>query len=203
MTHPIKEKTFVIIKPDGVQRSIVGDIIKRLEGTGLKITAMKMLIPTSEQVLAHYNKANAWLEEKGGNTIRDIEKTGGKPEKTAMEYGRDIMDGNVAFMTCSPVVAIVLEGNKAISIVKKIVGGTEPLTSDVGTIRGDMTIDSYELANIDGRSVRNLIHCTDPEDGQKEANREIKVWFKEDEIMIYKSINEKMLYDVNLDGILE
>lgn len=203
MAHPIKERTFVIIKPDGVQRSIVGDIIKRLEGTGLKITAMKMLIPTREQVLAHYNKDDAWCEKKGQNTINNIEGSGGKPEKTALEYGRDILEGNVAFMTCSPVVAMVLEGNKAIGVVKKVVGDTEPLTSDVGTIRGDMTIDSYELANIDGRAVRNLIHCTDPEDGQEEAEREIKVWFREEELMKYKHVNEKMLYDVNLDGILE
>jgi nucleoside-diphosphate kinase len=203
MAHPTKERTFVIVKPDGVQRSLVGDIIKRLEGTGLKIVAMKMFVPTREQTLAHYNKDDVWFEAKGQNTIKNIEEGGGKPEKSAIEYGKDIMEGNVAFMTCSPVVAMVFEGNKAIGIVKKMVGGTEPLTSDVGTIRGDFTIDSYGLANIDGRAVRNLIHCTDPEDGQEEAEREIKVWFKEDELMDYKHVNEKMLYDVNLDGILE
>jgi len=203
MAHPIKERTFVIIKPDGVHRSIVGDIIKRLEGTGLKITAMKMFIPTRAQTLAHYNKDDIWFEAKGKNTIKNIEEAGGKPEKSAIEYGKDIMEGNVAFMTSSPVVAMVFEGNKSIGIVKKIVGGTEPLTSDVGTIRGDMTVDSYELANVDGRAVRNLIHCTDPEDGQKEAEREIKIWLKEENLMNYKHVNEKMLYDVNLDGILE
>ncbi len=203
MTHPIKERTFVIVKPDGVQRSLVGDIVKRLEGTGLKIIAMKMFIPTREHVLEHYNKDDAWCEAKGKNTIKNIEESGGKSEKSALEYGRDILEGNVSFMTCSPVVAMVFEGNKAIGIVKKIVGETEPLTSDVGTIRGDLTLDSYELANIDGRAVRNLIHCTDPEDGQEEAEREIKIWFKEDELIDYKHINEKMLYDVNLDGILE
>jgi len=203
MTHPIKERTFVIVKPDGVQRSLVGDIIKRIEGTGLKIIALKMFLPTEDQVLAHYNKNEAWCIAKGENTIKNIKESGGTPEKSALEYGKDILDGNVAFMTCSPVVAMILEGNKAIGIVKKLVGGTEPLTSDVGTIRGDLTLDSYDLANVDGRAVRNLIHCTDPEDGQEEAEREIKVWFSENEIMNYKSINEKMLYDVNLDGILE
>ena len=164
---------------------------------------MKMFIPTSDQVLAHYNKNEAWCIAKGENTIKNIKESGGTPEKNALEYGKDLLDGNVAFMTCSPVVAIALEGNKAIGIVKKIVGGTEPLTSDVGTIRGDLTLDSYELANIDGRAVRNLVHCTDPEDGQEEARREIKIWFKEEELINYKHINEKMLYDVNLDGILE
>jgi len=203
MTHPTKDRTFVIVKPDGVQRSLVGDIIKRLEGTGLKIVAMKMFVPTREQTLAHYNKDDVWCESVGKRTLENMEKGGGKPEKSALEYGRDILEGNVAFMTCGPVVAMVFEGNKAIGVVKKLVGGTEPLTSDVGTIRGDLTIDSYDLANVGGRAVRNLIHCTDPEDGQEEAQREIKVWFEDSELMDYKHINETMLYDVNLDGILE
>lgn len=203
MAHPTKERTFVIIKPDGVQRSLVGDIIKRLERTGLKIVAMKMFVPTRQQTLAHYNKNDAWCEAKGGGIIKNIEAGGGKPEKSALEYGRGILDANVAIMTCSPVVAMVFEGNKAIGIVKKLVGGTEPLTSDVGTIRGDLTIDSYDLANVDGRAVRNLIHCTDPSDGQAEAEREIAVWFKDGELINYKHIGERMLYDVNLDGLLE
>ena len=203
MEHPKKERTLVIIKPDGVQRGLVGEIIKRIERAGLKLVAMKMLVPTREQVLAHYNKDDAWCEAKGQNTIKNIIDAGGTPEKSALEYGRDILEGNVAFMTCSPIVPMVWEGNKAIGIVKKIVGGTEPLTSDVGTIRGDYTIDSYELANVDGRAVRNLIHCTDPEDGVEEAEREISVWFSKDELIDYKNIEEKILYDVNLDGMLE
>jgi nucleoside-diphosphate kinase len=198
-----KERTFIIIKPDGVQRGLVGEILKRLERTGLKMVAMKMFVPTEEQVLAHYNKDDAWKVAKGEIAIKNIEEKGEKPAKTALEYGQDIMDGNVSFMTCGPVVAAVFEGNQAIGIVKKIVGGTEPLTSDVGTIRGDLTIDSYPLANQDGRSVRNLIHCTDPDDGQAEADREIEVWFDKKELINYRLVNEQILYDVNLDGILE
>jgi nucleoside-diphosphate kinase len=95
---------------------------------------------------------------------------------------------------------MVWEGNQAVGIIKKIVGGTEPLTSDVGTIRGDLTLDSYDLANVGGRAVRNLIHCSDQVD---EAERELKVWFKEDEILKYTLVQEKMLYDINLDGIKE
>ena len=103
-------------------------------------------------------------------------------------------------MTCGPIIPMIWEGNQAVGIIKKIVGGTEPLTSDVGTMRGDLTIDSYDLANMDGRAVRNLIHCSDKTD---EAEREIKVWFSEDEILKYGLISEKMIYDVNLDGIKE
>jgi nucleoside-diphosphate kinase len=81
-----------------------------------------------------------------------------------------------------------------------MVGGTEPLTSDVGTIRGDYTLDSYKLANLDYRAVRNLVHYSD---STEEADREAKVWFDEEEILNYRIISEQILYDVNIDGIKE
>jgi nucleoside-diphosphate kinase len=121
-------------------------------------------------------------------------------EKSAIEYGKDIIRALIAFMTAGPVVIMVWEGNKAVGIVKKLVGGTEPLSSDVGTIRGDLTIDSYDLSNINGRAVRNLIHCSDK---PEEAEREIKLWLSEDEILKYRHLNEEILYDINLDRIKE
>lgn len=195
-----KERTFVIIKPDGVQRTLIGEIIKRLERTGLKLVAMKIIMATEDQCWAHYNKDDAWFESKGQNTIKNREAMGLPIEKTAIEYGKDIMRANVAFMTCGPIIPMVWEGNKSVGVIKKIVGGTEPLTSDVGTIRGDMTMDSYDLANLDGRSVRNLIHCSDQTD---EAEREMTVWFKPEEFLKYRLVAEQILYDVNLDGIKE
>jgi len=194
------EKTFVMIKPDGVQRSFVGEIIQRIERTGLKIVALKMVIPTKEQCHKHYNKDDKWFLEKGTRIAEERKERGAEITKPAIEYGKDIIDRITKFMTSGPVVLMVIEGNKSIGIVKKLVGGTEPLTCDVGTIRGDLTLDSYGLADADGRAIRNLIHCTD---SAPEAEREIKIWIKPDEIMKYKSIQEKMLYDVNLDGILE
>jgi len=95
---------------------------------------------------------------------------------------------------------MVIEGNQAVAVVKKLVGETEPASSDVGTIRGDLTMDSYSIAAIDDRAVRNLIHCSDQ---VEEAKREIGLWFSNDELISYKHIEERMLYDVNLDGILE
>lgn len=198
MQHTQKqERTFIIIKPDGVQRSLVGEIIGRLERTGLKFTAMKMFVPTEKQALAHYAKDDVWCEQIGARMVKKMEERGEKPSKTAVEYGRDILIQLVRYMRCSPVVALVAQGNQAVGIVRKIVGGTEPLTSDVGTIRGDLTIDSYECANLDGRSVRNLIHCSE---SPAEAEREIAIWFSEADILAYKHINEGMLYDVNFDG---
>jgi nucleoside-diphosphate kinase len=195
-----KERTFVIIKPDGIQRSLMGEIMKRIERTGLKLVAMKFAFAKEDQCWAHYNKDDAWFEAKGQITVTNRKAMGLSVDKPAIEYGKDIMRGNVSFMTSGPLLMMVWQGNKAVGIVKKIVGGTEPLTSDVGTIRGDLTLDSYELANVDGRAVRNLIHCSDQ---VQEAEREIKVWLKEDEILKYRLVGEEILYDVNLDGIRE
>ncbi|MFA5087122.1 MAG: nucleoside-diphosphate kinase [Candidatus Paceibacterota bacterium] len=198
MAYIKKEKTFVIIKPDGVQRSLIGDIIHRIERTGLKLVAMKLTITAEDNYWEHYNKDDVWFEAKGQNTIENRKANNLPIEKTAIEYGKDIIRALIKFMTAGPVVMMVWEGNQAVGIVKKIVGGTEPLTSDIGTIRGDLTIDSYELSNIDGRAVRNLIHCSDK---PEEAEREIKIWLKEDEMYKYRLINEEILYDVNLDNL--
>jgi len=200
MKHPKKERTFVIVKPDGVQRSLVGEIIKRFEGAGLKIVGMKFFIPTEEQCFKHYNKDDEWFLKKGTNIVKDLENAGRSIEKEAIEYGKDIIRQLAKFMTAGPVVAMVLEGNQAVGIVTKLVGSTEPLTADIGTIRGDYTLDSYALAGVDGRAVRNLIHCSDK---VEEAERETKIWFNENELINYKFSQDAILYDVNLDGILE
>jgi len=194
------ERTFVIIKPDGLQRSLVGEIINRFERAGLKIAAMKFGYATEDKCWIHYNKNDEWFEAKGQITVRNREEAGMPVEKPAIEYGKDIIRALVKYMTCCPLVFIVLEGNSAVEIVKKLVGGTEPLTSEVGTIRGDFTLDSYKLANIDARAVRNLIHCSDK---VEEAEKEIKIWFNEDEIINYNLLSHQILYDINLDGIKE
>lgn len=194
------EQTLVIIKPDGVQRSLMGEIISRLERTGLKFVAFKFLVPQEEQCWKHYNKDDEWFMKKGTRVTED-RKTHGMPiEKEPIEYGKDIIQANVDFFTSSPVLAMVIEGNQSVAIVKKIVGETEPSTSDVGTIRGDLTVDSYSLSSRDNRAVRNLIHCSD---SPEEAQREIPLWFDKNEVISYRLLQEQMLYDVNLDGILE
>lgn len=199
--HPKKERTFVIVKPDGVQRSLVGEIISRFERVGYKLVAAKFTIPTEDQCWKHYNKDDAWFLKKGTAIVEAKTKAGLPLEKEPIEYGKDIIRGAVKYMTCGPVMCMVWEGNQAVAVIKKIVGGTEPLTSDVGTIRGDYSLDSYYLSETDDRgSVRNLIHCTDD---VNEYERESAIWFKPEEIINYRHIQEAMLYDVNLDGILE
>lgn len=202
MQHPKKERTFVIIKPDGIQRSLMGEILGRYERTGLKLVGMKFGVADEKKFWEHYNKDDAWYQKKGTKIVED-KKTNGLPvEKEAIEYGKDIVRQLVKFMTAGPVLMMVWEGNQAIAIVKKITGGTEPATSDVGTIRGDLTVDSYEISAVDNRAVRNLIHCSDPAEPE-EAAREINLWFKPEELLNYRLVNEQILYDVNLDGILE
>jgi nucleoside-diphosphate kinase len=196
------ERSYVMIKPDGVQRSLVGEIISRFERAGLKLVALKMEVPTREKLIAHYGKTDEWCEKKGReNIIPAREKKGLPIEKTATEYGREIIEQLVTFMSSGPVIMMIWQGNQAVGVVKKLVGGTEPLTSDVGTIRGDFTLDSYGLAGADERAVRNLIHCT----GEvEEADGEINIWFSnESEIITYRHINEAMLYDTDLAHILQ
>lgn len=200
MINPKKERTFVILKPDAVQRGLVGETIKRIENTGLKLVAMKMVVATEDQLWKHYSKDDAWFLKKGERTIEERKAAGMPVDKEAIEYGKDIIRALVKFMSCGPIVPMIWEGNQAVGIVKKIVGATEPLSSDGGTIRGDYTLDSYELASLDERAVRNLVHCSDP---VEDAVREIPLWFTEEEILKYSLIAEKILYDVNLDGINE
>ncbi len=200
MLNPKKERTLVILKPDAVQRGLIGESIKRLEKTGLKLVALKFTMATEEQLWSHYSKDDAWFIKKGEQTIKERENLGMPIEKEAIEYGKDIIRALVSFMTCGPIVPMIFEGNQAVGIVKKIVGSTEPLSSEAGTIRGDYTLDSYELANLDGRAVRNLIHCSDP---VEDAEREIPIWFSPEELISYRLIAEQILYDVNLDSIKE
>ena len=200
MAHPKKERTLVILKPDAIQRSLVGEILKRFERTGLKFVAMKFFVPAAETTWTHYGKNDEWFLKKGTRIVEERTKNNMPIEKEAIDYGKDIIKGCVDLFTCGPVLGLVIEGNQSVAIIKKLVGGTEPTTSDVGTIRGDFTVDSYEVAGIDSRAVRNLVHCSD---SVEEAEREIKLWFTEQEIVGYRLVQEEILYDANIDGILE
>lgn len=201
MKHPKDERTLVIIKPDGVQRALVGEIIKRFEQVGLKIVAMKMFVPDPSQVEAHYTLDPAWRRVTGEKTIKGYQDKGlTPPSQDPLEITAKILANLKKYLSAGPVVAMVLEGANAVKIVRKLGGGTEPLTSDIGTIRGDFVLDSYQMSDIDNRAVRNLIHMSGSVD---EANREIAHWFKPEELIDYRAIQEEILYDVDLDGILE
>lgn len=194
---PHEERTFVMFKPDAVQRSLMGEVMKRFELSGLKCTAMKMFMADEDRLVRHYNKDDAWFLKKGTGIVNDLTAQGLPVNKEAIEYGRDIIRVNARFMMSAPMVAMVWEGNQAVAVIKKMVGSTEPATSDVGTVRGDYTVDSYSHAAYENRAVRNLVHCSDM---VEEAEREIAIWFTEEDIMNYTTAQERIMYDVNLDG---
>lgn len=200
MAHPKSERTLVIIKPDGVQRTLIGEIIKRYEQVGFKLSGMKLLIPSVEQAKNHYMVGGEeWLETIGTKAAAAYEKKGMKsPYATPRENGVAILESNAQYLSAGPVIAMVWKGAHVVEVIRKITGGTEPRSSDVGTIRGDYVNDSYMMADTDGRSIRNLIHASGT---TEEAEKEIPIWFDEKEVFDYKLLQEQMLYD-DLDGIL-
>lgn len=196
-----QEKTLVIVKPDGVQRSLIGEVIKRYEQCGLKLIALKIVIPSKELALKHYSVDPQWTLKTGTKSIEAYEARGQKLfSNDPIVVAEKIRKTLLTYLSSGPVVPMVWQGMNAVSIVRKITGGTEPLSSAPGTIRGDYTIDSYPASDIDQRSVRNIIHASG---SVEEANKEIKLWFNEGEILNYRLIAEEILYDANLDGILE
>lgn len=201
MPHPKTERTLVLIKPDGIQRSLVGEIIGRYERAGLKLVGLKMLVPTPAHIEKHYTLDPAWRKVTGEKTIKGYESKGlTPPSRDPLEITARILAGLKKYLSCGPVVALALQGAHAVAIVRKITGGTEPLTSDVGTIRGDFVLDSYQMSDMDGRAVRNLVHASG---SVKEAEAELPHWFSKNELANYRLIGEQILYDVNLDGLLE
>lgn len=201
MQHPKQERTLVIIKPDGVQRTLIGEIIKRYERAGLKLISIKMLVPDEDFVEAHYTLDPNWKMSNGTKTIQATKEKGLIPRtEDPIEQANFVLSILKKYLSSGPVVAMVWQGAHAVKIVRKITGGTEPLTSDVGTIRGDFVLDSYQMGDTDNRAVRNLVHASG---SVSEAEMEIKHWFKDEELIDYRLIQEQILYDVDMDGILE
>ena len=192
--HFKKERTLVVIKPDGVQRSLIGEIIERFERTGLKLVGIKMLVPDNAFVETHYTFDPEWKRKAGEKSIAGYASKGLiPPESDPVAAGERILGSLKSYLTSGPVVAMVWQGAHAVPIVRKLVGGTEPFSSDVGTIRGDYVIDSYEMSGSDGRAIRNLIHASG---NVAEAKQEIPHWFSAYELIDYDLVQESILYNV-------
>ena len=179
------EKTLVLIKPDGVARGLVGEILSRFERTGLQIIGLKIVKPTREDVERHYPDNKDFLIGMGKKTLEnfaqaklDVEKYFGT--KDPLEIGRKIREWNVNYLTSGPCVAILLKGPNAISCVRKLVGHTLPMYAEAGTIRGDFSTDSSVDAALRGESIKNLIHASG---SPEESAHEEKVWFRKEEII--------------------
>ena len=200
MQHPSKERTLVLLKPDAIQRALMGEIIMRYERLGLKLVALKMTVPTAEQVEGHYTLDPNWRRVTGEKTIKGYRDRGlTPPSEDPLEITAKILAGLKKYLTAGPVIAMVWEGAHSVELVRKITGGTEPRGAAVGTIRGDFVLDSYVMSDSDNRAVRNLIHASGSVD---EAAMEIPHWFKKDELFDYKVKHEDIIYAKELEDIL-
>lgn len=160
------ERTLIILKPDTVQRGIVGEILSRFEKAGLKIVGAKMLHPSYDHYFHHYETIGK-LKTRRGDKAFDV---------------------TLELMQDGPVLAYVLEGVEAVELVRKMVGPTEPKNAPPGTIRGDYAHVSFGQADKVKKGIANVIHASaDP----KEAEAEIGHWFSESDIYDYEATHEK------------
>ncbi len=190
------ERTFVMLKPDAVQRGLTGEIIKRIEQRGFKIIALKMVKPSIDHVNAHYPSDEAWvrrLGDKGFNTFKELGMDAMEVMGTNdnLEAGKEVRKWLMDYMTEAPVVPMVIEGVYAVDMVRKIVGSTLPSKAEIGTIRGDYSTDSSGAANVEKRAIKNLIHASET---KEEATHEIGHWFSEEEIYEWDRADHKVMY---------
>jgi len=186
-----RERSVVLIKPDAVIRKLTGELIQRFERKGLKIIAMKMLVPTKAIAEQHYTDSEEWLLGSGTNTYNSYVEQGLEPIMSAREFGLNTRRKLMEHLTGGPVVAIVLEGAHAIETVRIMRGATSPLKAQPGTIGFDYSLESYDLSDAGDWAIKNIIHASD---SVANAEREIKIWFKPAEIVDYKSAEEDILY---------
>ncbi|MGD8374062.1 MAG: nucleoside-diphosphate kinase [Candidatus Woesebacteria bacterium] len=196
---PIKfQRTFCMIKPDGVMRGLVGDIIRRIEKSGLKVVALKMERADEELVRNHYPMSDeAWVYRLGEKSLSGFDNLDnidaleilGTTDRAAL--GKEVTESLVAYLTSGPVVCMVVEGIQAIDMVRKLAGHTLPFKADVGTIRGDYSVDSPAIANAEKRSIHNLFHASE---NAQEAENEITLWFGKDKTHSYMRSGEDVMY---------
>lgn len=180
------EQTLVLIKPDGVQRSLVGRIITKFEDAGLKLIGIKMVLLSKEDAVKHYT--NDLIPVLGEKTKKDWDKANIKYSETEEEIGRMIISGLRDFISSAPVIVMVIEGVHAVENVRKIIGATGPRDASPGTIRGDFAHLGLGYASTKKVCARNIIHASG---SKEEAKSEIKLYFKEKELYTYKTVHDE------------
>jgi nucleoside-diphosphate kinase len=194
MQHPKEEKTFVLIKPDGVRKGLIGEVINRFERRDLKVVALEMFHPSRAEMDRHYPKNEKWLSRIGERTSANYKKYGHDVKRDfkttdTVRIGKEVRRWLIDFMISAPLVKMVVQGPHAVDMVRKIVGPTMPHLAEMGTIRGDYSADSAISANIDHRAIYNLVHASET---PEEAKHEITHWF-----------GKKTIYKYNRFGIDE
>ncbi|MEX2209640.1 MAG: nucleoside-diphosphate kinase [Patescibacteria group bacterium] len=191
-----QERTLVLVKPDGVMRGLTGEVLQRIERRGLKVIALKMVQVDREHLEGHFPSEESWvarLGEKGLKTFAeykiDVKEHMGTDDK--VEIGKIVKESLFEYMASGPVVAVVIEGIHAIDMVRKLAGHTLPVFADMGTIRGDYSVDSPAVANVEKRAIKNIMHASET---PEEAKNEIALWFGKDELHSYVRAEESAMF---------
>lgn len=171
----MSEETLILIKPEGVKKKLVGEIISRFERAGLELAGLKMVLPTEELVETHYALTDEWVSGLAKKTRESFAKKGIEIQETDLEIAKRVQGWLKTHLKSGMIVAMVLRGEKAVEAVRKLVGATEPKSAAPGTIRGDYSTDSYAAADREKRCLRNIIHASGT---VEEARKEIGIWFK-------------------------
>ena len=194
--EPKEEKTLVLVKPDGTKRGLIGEVVSRIEKRGLKVIALEMIWATEEQVDGNYPNDDKWLNNVGEKTKATYEKYGYEVKKELgtdenEKIGKMVREWLIEYMTSGPLVKIVVKGVHAVDMMRKMVGNTMPALAEMGTIRGDFSVDSSIAANKAKRAVRNVVHASGT---IEEAEKEIAFWFSPEEIHDYKRAEEDIMF---------
>lgn len=196
MQHIKEEKTLALVKPDGVKRGITGEVIKRIERRGLKVIALKMAVVDRALLEKHFPIAEEWSDRLGKKSLSTFTEYNLDPVKhmgsdDPKVIGRQVKESLFEYMLSGPIVAMVIQGIHAIDMVRKLAGHTLPVFAEMGTIRGDYSVDSPAIANVEGRAIHNIMHASET---VEEANNEISLWFKPEEIHAYKRAEEDIMF---------
>lgn len=196
MQHIKEEKTLVLVKPDGVKRGLIGEVLHRIERRGLKVIALKMVQVDRKHLESHFPQAEAWVERLGQKTLKTFTEYGIDPVKAQgtddpKEIGKMVKESLFEYMMSGPIVAIVIQGIHAIDMIRKLAGHTLPVFAEMGTIRGDYSVDSPSVANVERRAIHNIMHASE---NPEEANNEISLWFTPQEIHAYKRAEEDIMF---------
>jgi len=196
ITEPKEEKTVVLVKPDGVKRGLIGEITSRIERRGLKVIALEMIWATKQQMDDHYPKDKNWISRLGDKTKENYKKYGVDIEDELgtddnLKIGKMIREWLIDYMTSGPLVKMIIKGIHAVDMVRKLSGDTLPALSEMGTIRGDFSVDSSIAANRGKRAVHNIVHASET---PEEAEHEIEFWFSPEEIHDYKRAEEDIMF---------
>lgn len=185
------EQTVVFIKPESIQRGLIGEFIGRFEKRGLKLVACKMIAPTADQVSRHYPDDEAWLTQNGEKAMKSYQEKGIDPGMTVIELAQRTRKRLIEHFADRPLLVTVWEGPHAAAMGRKTAGATNCMVADVGSIRGDYSMESFDFADLLERPIYTLVHASGT---AEEAQDEIKIWLDPSDILDYEMVTDNVIY---------